>query len=365
MREKAAKERKMKQPPIVADRSEGRDNNFNLLRVFAAAGVLVSHAFVLSLGSSEYEPLTQWLGGKSLGSISVLVFFAISGFFITRSFDRRNSLWGFFQARIFRIFPALAIVLLLTIPISGLFFTTSPQDIFWPAAFGYFFHNISLFSMQYNLPGVFEANPYGSPINGSLWTLSYEVLCYLGVVICGLLGLLSRPRIFAVGIFVFLVVYGVTVIGDIHPRIDKLMYLGLPFLTGMSFYLWRDSLRLSFTAAFGLALLAALLHSTPLFLPAFTVALSYAVFVIGYAQNSLFLNYNRLGDYSYGLYIYAFPVQQIIASTGNTVPAINIALALPISLLCSVISWHIIEAPAMNYGRSISRRGYRPNKELS
>lgn len=355
----------MRLPPVVSDRLEGRDNNFNLLRILAAAGVLVSHAFALSLGSSKYEPFHQWLGGKSLGSISVLIFFAISGFFIARSFDRRKSLWGFFQARIFRILPALAVVLLLTILIVGVFFTTAPQNVFWPASFGYFFHNISLFSMQYDLPGVFETNPYGPSINGSLWTLSYEVLCYFGVVICGLLGLLSRPRIFAVGIFVFLVVYGITVIGDIHPRIDTLMYLGLPFLTGMSFYLWRDNLRLSFTAAFGLVLVATLLHSTPLFLPTFTIALSYAVFVIGYAQNSLFLNYNRLGDYSYGLYIYAFPVQQIIASTGNTVPAINIALALPISLLCSVISWHIIEAPAMSYGRSISRRGYRPNRELS
>ena len=146
----------MRRPSVVSARSEGRDNNFNLLRILAAGGVLVSHAFTLSLGSDEYEPFHQWLGGKSLGSISVLVFFAFSGFFIPRSFARRKSLWGFVSARVFRIFPALAIVLLLTILIAGMVFTTAPKDVFWPASFGYFTHNISLFSLQYNLPGVFE-----------------------------------------------------------------------------------------------------------------------------------------------------------------------------------------------------------------
>jgi len=351
----------MKKLTVIADRSDGRDNNFNLLRILAAAGVLFSHSFVLSLGTEGYEPLSQWLG-KSLGSISVLVFFAISGFFITRSFDRRKTLVRFIQARIFRIFPGLAIILLLTVLIGGLVLTTAPDAVYWPASVGYFFHNLGLFSMQYELPGVFDTNPYGPPVNGSLWTLSYEVLCYFGVVLCGLLGLFKRRGVFAIGMAVFLLVYAVSVMRGIHPRIDSLMQLGLPFITGMAFYLWREHIRLSLSLAIALVLVALLFRGTQFFDPIIAVTLSYTIFVIGYAQSPFMLAYNKLGDYSYGLYIYAFPIQQIVASNGITTPAINIMLALPASLACAVLSWHLVEAPAMAFGRNLGRRRFAPNK---
>ena len=96
-------------------------------------------------------------------------------------------------------------------------------------------------------------------------------------------------------------------IGDMHPRLEQLIRLGLPFLVGMIFFIWRHHIPLSWSVLAGLVFLTALAWFTPLFPPIFAVALSYAIFVLGYANTPILHSYNRLGDYSYGTYIYAFP----------------------------------------------------------
>ena len=108
--------------PRIADRASGRDNNFNLLRILAALGVLVSHAYPISLGAGTPEPLSALLGDVTLGTVSVMIFFSISGFFITRSFAGRTSLARFMQARCLRLFPALIVVLIVTVLVCGLWF---------------------------------------------------------------------------------------------------------------------------------------------------------------------------------------------------------------------------------------------------
>lgn len=333
--------------PRIAERAAGRDNNFNLLRILAALGVLVSHAYPISLGQGTAEPLSAIFGRVTLGTVSVMIFFSISGFFITRSFAGRSSLARFMQARCLRLFPALVVVLLVTVAVCGLWLTTAPPGVFWRASVGYFLHNVTLFFPSYDLPGVFTANPYGPPINGSLWTLSYEVLCYLGVVLAGLAGLLERPRLFAVALIGFAIAYGVNTIQPLHPRADSLLMLGLPFAIGMSFWVWRRVIPLSVPLAVILLIFAYLARQTAIIEPVLALALSYVVFVIGYARIPLLAGYNRLGDYSYGTYVYAFPIQQLLASFGIVTPLANMTAALPLTLICAVLSWHLIEAPAM------------------
>ena len=331
----------------IADHAGSRDNHFNLIRILAAAGVLVSHAYPLSLGPTARQPLEFALHGLTLGTVSVWIFFAISGFFITQSFARKQTVGPFLAARALRLLPALIAVTVISIVVAGFFLTQAPPTLFWAEADDYFIRNLLLFKLQYTLPGVFEANPYGAAINGSLWSLSYEVTCYAGVLLCGILGLLARPRIFACLIVLFLGAYAAGMVADLHPRLEKLTQLGLPFLIGMVFYIWRHHIPLSWSILAGLAALAGLAWFTPLFLPVFAVVLSYAVFVLGYARSPLLQRYNRLGDYSYGVYIYAFPIQQLAAQTGATTPLVNMAVALPFAVICAVISWHVIEHPAM------------------
>lgn len=333
--------------PRIADRAGGRDNNFNLLRMLAATGVLVSHAYPISLGPGTPEPLSNLLGGITLGTVCVMVFFSISGFFITRSFEQKHSLTAFLRARALRLFPALAVVLAVTVAVSAVFLTDAPPQAFWPAAGEYLLRNLLLFFPKYPLPGVFEANPYGPVINGSLWTLSYEVLCYLGVVICGVLGLLGRRVAFAAVLGLLLTLYAITEALPLHNRIENLTHLGLPFAVGMSFWVWRAIIPLSWPLA-GAALLAAvLLRPTPLFGFALTLTLTYGVFVLGYARIRFLDGYTRVGDYSYGTYVYAFPLQQLAASLGVMSPLANMALSFPVVLLCAVVSWMFVEAPAL------------------
>jgi peptidoglycan/LPS O-acetylase OafA/YrhL len=335
--------------PRIADRASGRDNNFNLLRILAAVGVLISHAYPISLGPAAAEPLSVLLGDVTLGTVSVMIFFSISGFFITRSFAGRRSLLRFMQARGLRLFPALIVVLIVTVLVSGFWLTTAAPGVFWAAVPDYVLRNVTLFSLHYDLPGVFGANPYGPPINGSLWTLSYEVLCYLGVVLAGLAGLLARPWLFAVALLGFIAAYGVNMGHPLHPRIDSLLTLGLPFAIGMSFWVWRRIIPLSLPVALVLLAAAYLTRQTAMIEPVLALALAYTVFVIGYAKTPVLATYNRLGDYSYGTYVYAFPIQQMLAGAGVVAPLTNMALALPLTLICAALSWHLVEAPAMRY----------------
>lgn len=332
---------------FIGDRSSGRDNHFNLIRMIAASGVLVSHAYPISLGPRAVEPLEHWLNGITLGTVCVYVFFAISGFFIAKSFDRSPSLGRFLRARALRLFPALALVLLLTVLVAGLFLTTAPAATFWAAAPDYLWRNLTLVHLRYDLPGVFETNPYGPPINGSLWTLFHEVMCYAGVFLAGLLGLLRARWLFALALAAFLGLQFLAPELALPGRVHVFLDLAFPFAIGTAFYVWRDivPLRLSWGAV--LAVLAALAYATPVFDMVFALALSYWVFLIGLARAPRLLAYNRLGDYSYGTYIYAFPVQQVMAYLGITLPLTNMALAFPLTLLLAVLSWHMVEKPAL------------------
>jgi peptidoglycan/LPS O-acetylase OafA/YrhL len=295
--------------------------------------------------------LLSWVASRLVRS--VMIFFSISGFFITRSFAGQASLARFLQARCLRLFPALIVVSVVTVLVAGFWLTTGPQTVFWAAAPEYILRNITLFSLTYDLPGVFAANVYGPAINGSLWTLSYEVLCYLGVVVAGLAGLLTRPRLFALALTGFAVVYGFNMVHPMHTRIDSLLMLALPFAIGTAFWVWRKVIPLSAPLAVVLFGIAYLTRQTALLEP--VLAMAYSMFVIGYAQSPVLAVYNRLGDYSYGTYVYAFPIQQLLASLGIMSPLTNIALALPATLICAVLSWHLVEAPAMRLKPAVLR----------
>lgn len=338
----------------LADVAGGRDNNFNLIRMIAASGVLVSHAFPIALGVAASQPFEE-ATGYTLGWICVAIFFAISGFLITRSFDRKSHVESWFSARIARLFPGLIVVSILIALIYGPIFTTlSASDYFSRAAtYSYVPRNVSLMWLQFGLPGVFAEHPYPDAINGSLWTLVHEVTCYAGVFLAGLLGALASGRRFLAICLLYAAAYAATAIPGIAEhvpgRVGALRALSFPFVIGMALYVWRDHVRLSWAVAIMLGALAAALRATPIFEAAFVAAITYATFVVAYLPGGALRHYNRLGDYSYGMYVYAFPVQQAaVAVAGPMSPLANIAIAFPITLLCAILSWYGVEKPALD-----------------
>jgi len=216
-----------------------------------------------------------------------------------------------------------------------------------------------LFKPQYTLPGVFTTNPYPT-VEGSIWTLAHEVACYALILFVGLVGALSRRRVMAVLLALYLIAWVVApYLGDlIHPRLQQTRLLSLPFVFGASCWIWRDYITLRWPFVVGLIVLTWAVHATVFAFPMLALAVTYTSLWAGYCKLDPLLMFNRVGDYSYGIYIYAMPLQGLVVWVwGDMTPALNIALALPLTLLCAVLSWHWIERPALTFVREGFLRG--------
>ena len=336
----------------LAELIESRDgarNNFDLIRLIAATLVLISHAFTLS-GSATPEPLSAWTHGQAtFGALALCMFFFISGFLVTRSLERRRSLVAFATARIMRIFPGLAVVVMLSALLLGPLTTSLDlATYFGHRAFSDYFRNI-LLQMNYTLPGVFTHNAMQA-VNGSLWTLRFEVVMYMALPLALWIALFLSRRLLLLGFAALLCAhqFWITSLADGFFSFYY-VYLGLFFLAGIIAYVYRDAIRLS--APLALACLAALIAGACFggFFTARLLAGSYLLLWLAYAAPKIHDPITPFGDLSYGVYIYAFPVQQWVAHSfadGRSWDG-NIALALPLTYLCAALSWFFVEAPAM------------------
>jgi peptidoglycan/LPS O-acetylase OafA/YrhL len=319
------------------------------LRIGAAIAVLVSHAYPLALGAGTPEPLTASTG-FTLGTAAVFVFFAISGFLISQSFDRRGNELMFWWAR---LVVAVTLTALVLGPIAS---DLTVQSYFRsPAVATYVIRNVTLFALQPGLPGVFTSTPYPIFVNGSLWTLFYEVACYAMVAVVGLL--CRSTRAFALFVLAFVVLY-VSFRQPIQSdaRIAKLAMLSLPFVLGMLAYRARRFVPLSSPLLASLVLLCIVLHKTVMFRELFVASLTYGALYLGFTRLSRLADYNRVGDYSYGVYIYAFPIEQMTAWVlEEPTPILVSTIAFVPTLLLAILSWHLVEKPALRL-KSLSRR---------
>ena len=350
----------------LGDVAQGQDNNFNLIRFLAAVAVLVSHAWPITGGPGTTEPFHDAIG-HSLGSLAVYVFFTLSGFFIAGSFQRSKSGTRFIVARAARLFPGLAVSLAFVAFVMGPVASDLSLGAYLrhPDTAMFTLRNLSLINLQYSLPGVFDALPYPR-VEGSIWTLIYEVLCYSMVFAFGVTGLLARRRAMLGALVIYALVWSAPSLAgfDLHPSVAHLRKLSLPFVIGVAFWIWRDRVVLSGPICAGLIVGAIVAHETAFAYPMLVLALSYGAFWLGHAPRGAVRRFNRLGDYSYGIYIYAFPLQGLaIWLWGPMGPALNIALALPMTLICAVASWHWIERPALDLARAGWGRRHRISRQ--
>ncbi|MEX0828212.1 MAG: acyltransferase [Haliea sp.] len=342
----------MSQIPKLSEISADRKNNLNLIRMVAASAVLISHAYPITLGFQAVEPLESHIG-MTLGEIAVGIFFILSGFLVSMSFARSKSLSDFFMARAVRIFPALLVVLVLTLLILGPLVTQLPLEAYFLSSdtLTYVPSNLSLAIMQYDLPGVFSRNPVGMAINGSLWTLFYEVTCYFGVALIGFLGAFRSRKIFLAALVAFLIFYIAANLFEhmLSRRIVLLADLGFPFIVGIFFFYYRERIPVMFSASLILFAASTLFIDTFIFNEVFYLTIGYFLLNIGFLRSLRFDQYNRLGDYSYGVYIYAFPMQQLaIHYFGPMTPQMNMIIAFPITLIFAILSWHLVENRALS-----------------
>ncbi len=330
-----------------------RDNNFDFLRVFAALMVVYGHGWVLSTNTGP----GFW--GVPFARIGLDIFFSISGYMVTGSWLRTPNLRSFLAKRALRILPGLTACVLFTTFVLGARLTRLPlreyltsQDTFKYLA------NIVLHPTLY-LPGVFEGMKLNGAVNGSLWSLFPEVLCYLTVPVFAMLAI--RLRMWALGLGGVLMgglglwlFYGYT--GDIfviNATDVKYMLVQVPFFLIGGLYRLLEGRMPDFYRA-DVALLGYSLNWMVSSwyswwnIPIEWFTLPYMVLCFGRMSMPVLRRAGRFGDFSYGLYLYAFPVQQVIlgAMPNDNYPILTcMVLTLPFA----VLSWHLVEAPALRW----------------
>lgn len=347
----------------LADADAHNENAFDALRFFAAFSVLFSHSYAL-YGLPEPRPIADY----KLGSIAVFIFFAISGFLVTQSWVRDPAFQRFALRRSLRIFPGLFVVVVLSTFLLGPFVSSHNYLSYFSSVdtWKYFFSNIFAISGNVSLPGVFEENQYQNIVNDSLWTLRYEISMYLILAICG--AFLPRERLpilcvslaVAFGaIWALLTLKGIKHLTLPFPFVWRiglsfdlveLSRLGSFFFIGACVFLFRNFLIVSPVLA--LILSVTVLFSANQLIGTFLLwlAVPYAVIVGAYRLPRFLCRLFSGNDISYGVYIYAFPVQQLISllffkSGISWFWAFSASAGLTIVL--AFISWIYIERPAL------------------
>jgi peptidoglycan/LPS O-acetylase OafA/YrhL len=349
-----------------------RPNNFDLLRFVAATLVLVDHCYVLSGRPGLPGPF----GYETWGGFAVAVFFVISGFLVAASWERAPRLGAFAVKRALRIVPAYAVVVALAALVLGPVVTDFPLGQYFRHAQTWaYFRNLTFVQMHFSLPGVFTANPYPYAVNGSIWTLPIEVTMYVVLALLGRIGLMTRAAVTAL---VALLAIGWFVGGPALWRARPLLlevlpaaytvHLALWFFAGSALWVWRERVRYRSDVAIVLLVLLWFTRGTPVSMLLFHAALPYLIFWIAQLRVAAMNRFGRFGDFSYGMYLYAFPVQQTLTFYGGAAwPHLGyIAGCFVVTLLFAVASWHTVEHPALRLKarRSLPAAGEPPGLNL-
>lgn len=347
---------------VISGEKASRRNSYNFLRLLGAILVIFSHSFALT---GHVEP---HFGDStvSLGKLGVWIFFIISGYLISISWEQYPRFNVFMAKRALRIFPALIVVVLLTI-IGGAILSELPikQYILSQGTWDYL-NNIFLFNTIYALPGVFVHNVHSGLVNGSLWTLAYEFSMYIAIAFIGVLRIYKKISPFAIWLSLLALNLIVSIAPSLTPNINLfylniglLLPLALMYFSGVMFHKYSKLLATNLLA--GLVAFGAFVGLTILFpnyAPIFgSTLLAFAVFAIG--SHPFMSGIQKYGDISYGMYIYAFPVQQaIVHITGTSNPWKMFAASLMISSVCGALSWYLIEKPFLGLKNRIDTKRY-------
>lgn len=334
-----------------------RENSIGFLRFWLAAQVLVSHAW--PLGGFGLDPLMRYSHSRqSLGQFAVAGFFAISGLLIAESFARLNSLPRFLWHRLLRIFPGFWVCLLVTV------FAFAPYQYYrehsslvgyWSTTVDspthYLVNNGLLHMWQWSVAGLLKQVPYKDAFDGSLWSLIYEFRFYLCTGLMGLLGLLGTRKKLGGVLALTTIIVCIALFDTGHAA-----ELGSYYAAGTAWYAFRQYVPMRSDLAIGTVLTMALTMRFGGWFIAGPFCMVYLLMFL--AQRLPFRRFDARGDFSYGFYIYAFPIQQLLAGFNvhkqGIVPYILWSAALTMPL--AVASYLLIEKPFLRMKNFSMRR---------
>lgn len=342
----------------VTDLLEPASNSFGLIRLLLAMGVLVSHCFYLRHGTAEAEPFIRW-AGYTLGDYAVQGFFIVSGLLVAQSLDRSRSLVDFGAARLLRIVPALAACIALTAFVLGPLVSSYDSARYFvdPALPHYVVRTLSLSTGSAPLPGVFENLPVPNIVNLSLWTLKYEVACYMALAIAAAVLLRLRASwsvaVFALAVLAFIFQDR----PDLSPGngfAQNLRYFALFFGTGVLAYVLRHevSVRPWLLVPFAALFLSA--RNSVLTELITALCLGYALLCVASVRIPVLSRLATQHDLSYGVYICGVPISQTLLQVVPELPVGALILSTSaFSLLLAALSWRYIEKPALRWRKPL------------
>jgi peptidoglycan/LPS O-acetylase OafA/YrhL len=378
----------------IGARLKVRENNFDFLRLFAAFAVIFSHGYPIRDGISDFEPYWRISGYCTFGEISVAVFFVISGLLVARSFLADPSATSFLRKRLLRILPGLVACVAFCIFIIGPLFTELKlRDFFLSRETLKFARNALLLPASFHLPGIFEAYDLWDPrkaVNGSLWSLPLEFLMYLVVLALGMARLLKIRSVVAIVTAIFLFDWLLfqhigfdrsLTLQKYRVWFDQMPHLAAVFLGGTLMLLFQDSIQLNWRwfvaclVAIALTWQSTLAWGVTLFTRrpiviqpvygylVFSICLPYIVMYLAFVRVRFFKpvlqSVTKWGDFSYGVYLYGYPVEQMLFRTwGGKLPfPIFIGLSCLGTLLLAAASWHLVEKPFLKLKKRTTHVG--------
>ena len=326
-------------------------NNFNVLRLLFATAVIFSHAFEL-LGMKD--PLEQGSASISFGSLGVCGFFMLSGFLTAQSWSHDPHVWAFLKKRALRLYPAFIVASAISVFIVGPL-GASTQHYFGEWSFHRFLSDL-VGLRQARTPAVFAGSPVPS-VNGAMWTITFELRCYLLLALIGFFTLAGNR---------WFILFVAALLNTLAISRAPLAAAGEgPALFGISgFMLWFASMYFAGAAFYhfhavipmrkALALPALVLFVAALFGPGWltrAATVTAGLYLLHYAGQLQFPWLAKLrsrDDLSYGLYLYGWPVMQLAArNLGIRTPLVAFVFVMAVCWPLATISWRVIESKAL------------------
>jgi peptidoglycan/LPS O-acetylase OafA/YrhL len=348
-----------------------RNNALNAWRLLLATGVIFWHSFLNTGHDVTFEPAHQFLRDAWVDG-----FFAISGFLIASSWLHNPRLRDYFVARALRILPGLWACLIVTAfviapigvaiqggSVSKLLLSTAPIV--------YVLKNSAVAMVQTDIAGTPLGIPWPHMWNGSLWTLLWEVFCYVAIAALGLVGLLRRrwfiPLLLALALFWSSQLPSLTSFGERPPGAEEIdvatvvLYaqataarFAVVFAAGVLLFQFRNEI----PARWSLVAVSVAVVMASTFMPNYrligAIPMAYAIIVSGALIRNRRLRLRT--DLSYGMYIYAYPLQTLLIMCGLLHPVGLSAVAAIVTLPVAALSWFLIEKPALSLRSRFRRR---------
>jgi len=330
--------------------SQGRNNNLTLVRATLASSVVLSHCWVI-LDQFDREPWQRYVGFQEMGSLAVSAFFFLSGFLILKSGLNWASPVDFLRARSLRIFPGLTVAVLFCMLVLGPIESSwRVRDYFTSHETWSYLWQVALHQYSGRLPGVFANSPRFQTVDQPLWTLPYEWKMYMLMLVVCAIWHLYRGNQFDRKAWISIALALAFTMQMAHmTRYRWPIY----FILGSAAFLLRRYIRLNiWIAVIGIVAGILALRVVPVLGSVlFPATLCYILLVAAFHPKLLFRPYQKVGDYSYGIYIYGWPIQQcfIPFAHGNALRLFIVAF--PVTLALAALSWHLVEASALQIGR--------------